>query len=274
VQGPADRESLLGAGYGALRDALGAIGNLEQALRSRNVAPRAISQVLPDMVAACDPLKQELARFFAALDEDQGRAPQALLPFIEQQLELLRTEMNAAQRGKRVISAAGRLSLERAVRAVERNLAGVLPLMHILSESVRGCDTRLDVVELLRLSRSGDQPQTPCSTLVRGRLLSDQPAVTLRATPSSAMTLFGVVGSCIPLTEQNPSLELTLQATSSQVALTFRAARSAPDGFNILLPPKTQVTRSCMPAAAHALDVQLLASEQELCLRWAPLLTP
>src|SRR6188508_1032261 len=53
-----DENPSLAEARATLRDALGALGNLDQLLRSLRVGPKAISAVLPDVLDSCGPAER------------------------------------------------------------------------------------------------------------------------------------------------------------------------------------------------------------------------
>ena len=110
-----------------MRSALAAVANLEQLLRSRNVAPKSIAQVLPDLEHCCSGLVADFEALRQALPGAlAASSPAAVRDYLAQQVYAFETAIRGATR--RTLNAAGRLRLEGTVVEVSSNLAGLLPL--------------------------------------------------------------------------------------------------------------------------------------------------
>ena len=62
------RNMAVDSARGSFRDALGALGNLAQLVGSVKVGSKAISGVLPDVLASCGSMREAASELFAALE--------------------------------------------------------------------------------------------------------------------------------------------------------------------------------------------------------------
>src|SRR5688572_13480424 len=96
---------------GTFREALAALRNLSNLVRSRNVGPRAILDLVPDVKSACGPLPRAAADVFAAITPYLDPAPLGeLRAYLDERVELLKRELDAAEAG--AMNARQRLHLE------------------------------------------------------------------------------------------------------------------------------------------------------------------
>lgn len=256
-------------GHGALRDTLGAVTNLERLLSSRNVAPKAISQVLPDVQTCCRPLLAEVGGFCRELATKLD--PAVILDlgsFIREQVERLDAATSVAS--KRQVNASVRLKLEREVVAVSRNLAGALPLTELLVGACQKQQPTIDLLELLRLSRSGDQPQTPGARVIQAGLFTEVDPLLVRANPRAMISLIGLCAAVLNVREAAAPVAVKLSLAPDGTAQTRLINEQLPGkGFRVLLPPVVPPTAACIETAARGLGLDLLRTDESLCLSWS-----
>jgi len=134
---------------GILRNALGALRNLAELLRSTRVAPKAVSSVLPHVVEAFAPMREATGCLLDALSSpslDDGRA--ALHDFLLPRLSLLEDVLREA--APKPMSAANRIRLEEIVGKCSFELDAARELLQMLEESSSERSVYLEPTELVR----------------------------------------------------------------------------------------------------------------------------
>jgi hypothetical protein len=224
------------------------VSNLEQLLRSRNVSPKAIAQVLPDVHASCAPLLDEITAFHAGLINATDQAAlNELIDAMRADVALLETAIREAL--PRAVNASARLKLERRVTQVSRSLSGALPLAEALEESVRVVPQAVDVLETLALSRVGDQPQTLGAVEVQASVVASAAAKPVRSSPRLLLILMGLAGALVNKDRAKPALAITIHSTQSErFAATVEAEARPGSTFVALLPRPHAATATCVRA--------------------------
>ena len=143
------RGTSLSTAQGILRDALGALRNLAELLRSPRVAPKAISQVLPAVIDAFAPMREATLSLFTALGNAPPLEPgrEALERFVLPRLAVLEEALREA--APKPMSAGGRLRLESLVGKSSFELGAARELLQILETSASGRATTLNPTELV-----------------------------------------------------------------------------------------------------------------------------
>lgn len=243
---------------GALRDLLSGINNLVQLLRSRNVAPKAIAQVLGELPGAQDAVLP-LFDALAAEPLPLRGVPLASAPLRSLLVEQLEAFSAAVEKARaRTMNAAARLTLEHALVPVAQQLAGALALLELWAD-LYGEWRPLDVVELLTLSRSGDQPQTPGTVSREVQLATRAATLELDAPPRALLNWIGLAASLADPKRQAPGFVFTLAAPASDraVELSIRASSSPTPGFALLLPPRVSATEALVVEAGNHLGLNI-----------------
>ncbi|HEX2733684.1 MAG TPA: hypothetical protein VHM70_18870 [Polyangiaceae bacterium] len=267
---------------GALRDALGSIGNLHQLLRSRSVGPKALGNVLPDVISGAEPLLTQAQHFKSA--------PHSPFADILGQLNnVLVTELGEFSNSlrplsKRSLSAATRLKAEQVAARATRQLGSLLALLELVAEAQTAYQTRaehtargthegigqVDCVEALSQSRSGDQTPGPGSVQVPVLLNVTSAPKPIALTPRGALSLASVIASL--LAQRNQTLRFTFDAAAERSRMKVEnAAESANEvSGQILLwvPPLLDVTRACLHAVTGALALKLSIEPTSVNLEW------
>lgn len=167
---PPSRVEVLGgpiaAARGTLRETLGALRNLSQLLHSLRVAPKSLSQVLPDLLDACTPLRTSVHTLLRSLETRRGVEPacRALEAFFLPRIAELEAGLREAM--ARPLNAKSRLALEDVVAKSSYELDAARELMQLLEDAVYERSMRLDPRELVRQAFS-----TPPSSRAEGRTL-------------------------------------------------------------------------------------------------------
>jgi hypothetical protein len=140
----------LSTARGILRDALGGLRNLAELLRSRRVAPKSLTAVLPDVVEAFAPMRKATLCLLDALGDAPALAPgrEALDEFLLPRLALLEEALRDA--APKPMSAATRIRLEELVGKSSFELDAARELLHLLEGSASGRSVLVDPSELVR----------------------------------------------------------------------------------------------------------------------------
>ncbi len=251
---------------GALREALSALGNLEQLLRSRNVGPKAISSVLPDIATSCDQLLQRLKPFYeCSKNEHNQECLSRVDELLSVQLEQLSSLLGKATKRK-PLNATTRLKVEAAVVKIVRELGGVLPLFELLVDASQEGPT-MDWLEALSLSRSGDQSLTPGTTHARANLQSDFETVTASMAPRFALNLVRV-GAALVVRPEEP-LRLAFGPGPNGPELTIDRRPANGPSVDLLLPCVIETTAECLAASAIQRGLVVARDDDRLTFSWS-----
>jgi hypothetical protein len=254
---------------GALRDALSSITNLVRLLQSRNVAPKAIAQVLVELPAACDGLVSQFeelaARRLPGMDTSLAHAQ--LSEFLAAQVNAFRNAIERAM--SRTMNAATRLTLENALRPITANLSGALPLVELWTD-LHGEWKPVDVVELLSLSRVGDQPQTPSAVAREVVLQAEGGLPDVSAPPRALLNWMGLVTSLADPKKQALSFTFTAHPEAQAPAreLHIRPQPRAARGFSLLVPPLVEPTAITVVEAGAVLGLNIRVDDSAVDVAW------
>lgn len=149
---------------GTLRDALGSLGNLALLAGSAKVGSKAISGVLPDVLASCAPMREAARDMLRALAPWLGAHPnvvRALEEFVLSRMHELETELSA--RIGEPLRTPERLGLDRVLGRLSRELDAAQALMELLEIATQETRMPLSLAEVLRqrlpAAPSGRRPQ-------------------------------------------------------------------------------------------------------------------
>jgi hypothetical protein len=198
---------------GTLRDALGALGNLDQLLRSLRVGPRALSTVLPDVLDSCEPAVLALDRLLDAARRQLGDAlaVSALERYFKPRFDELKDSISRAT--KTPMHARHRLELERVVTRLSSELEAARGLLDLLEEALGAPSIRLKLRELLSQITVPDQRE---SESIRCSLHGEVDDVELLVKPQVTMSLL--------------TLGINLVAQVEPAAIARVEVHSLPDG--------------------------------------------
>jgi hypothetical protein len=272
-----DSGSQLRNALGALKDTIGAVGNLDELLRSPRVAPKAVSAVLPDMAATLPALRAELEATQALLaGRFDPRSVEQVCAFILDDVAALTQALAEATPNQRALTASTRLALERKVDKLQQRLLGALPLCELLVELWREPSLPIDVHELLVLLRQGDQSHGLRGEALQVTLRASEVPVWLRCSPRAALTMIAVGAGL--LRDEQPSgglrIEVGTQAGVGRTALTLLPHPPDVPLFKLVVPPVVAPTRSCLEAAATAIGVRVELEPRRLVLAWSAAAPP
>jgi hypothetical protein len=247
---PADQPRL-DAARGRLRDAVGAISNLDQLLHSLRVGPKALMAVLPDVAAACADIRSaadELLGFFGPYMPSPD-AIDALSGFIHPHVQELERELAAAD--TRPMNAKHRLQLENVVDRAAQDLSAARWLIDLLDEALWGAPIRVALHELVR-----EASKTPVSAAES----VESVAVTLEQSLDRAELVInprvgmGMVGIGVAWVFAQRPLKLPHISVSAAGAescgLTISSEPGEGDGLMLVRRPLIAPSLACLEAVA------------------------
>ncbi len=251
---------------GSMRSALAAVANLEQLLRSRNVAPKSIAQVLPDLEHCCSSLVADFEAMRQALPGARvASSPAAVRAFLTHQVNAFEAAIRTATR--RTLNAAGRLRLENTVIEVSSDLAGLLPLVELWADA-HGESQLLEMVELLSLSRTGDQPQTPRARMTTAVLAGSSIPLRILAPPRALLNAIGLVSSIVSRQSSQRPIVLHTSVADGENSLTIRSGTAPGRDVHLLLPPTVEVTLPTVVDVGAVLGLNIRPHPDVAVLSW------
>jgi hypothetical protein len=272
-----DSGSQLRNALGALKDTIGAVGNLDELLRSPRVAPKAVSAVLPDMAATLPALRGDLESAKPLLVDRFSLAPTDLVcTFILGDVDALAQALKEATPNQRSLTASTRLALERKVERLQQRLLGALPLCELMVELWSEPRLPIDVHELLVLLREGDQSHGLRGEAVAVGLQPGSVPVWLECSPRAALTLIAVAASLLRGEEPCAGMCIGVgtDASTGQARLSVAAQKPEAPLFKLVVPPTVPPTRPCLDAAARAIGVQVQVEPGRVLLSWSAASAP
>jgi len=246
---------------GALREALSSLTNLAQLLRARNVGPKSIASVLPDMLAECEPLLARLEPFFTRLRERSSCAD-GLQHLLATRIGELSAALQHSPR--RPLGAGTRLELEAVVATVLRDLGGALPLIELLTDASAPGD--VDWVEALALSRSGDQSNAPGASTVEATLVSDSQTLPTRLSPRVALNIVRLAAALVH--ERGYPLTLRFSRAGDLASLCIDRSEAAGESVTLLLPKVVAPSGGCLETIARWSQLALERHDGKIVLNW------
>lgn len=234
---------------GTLRDALGALGNLDQLLRSLRVGPKAISAVLPDVLDSCGPARDAVRELLSRTGERLGStsAVTELEQFFTPRLEELTQSIELATRTP--MHARHRLELERVVTRLSSELEAGRALLDLLEAALAAPTIRLKLRELLDQVTTAEfaKAAEPLKTTLRGRVED----IELSVQPQVAMMLLTLGANLVVAGQEGGTPELSVEARPDG-GCTIRFQMGTGAGETLLLPRQVIVppTLTCVETAA------------------------
>lgn len=262
----ATRRAALDA-HGALREALSACANLEQLLHSRNVGPKAVASVLPDVVVACPGFLERLEPFWLELRSTQFRdCAQGASDLLTSRIDELEQCLAKAQ-GK-PLGAGPRLRLEGVVRRVLRDLGGMLPLLELMGDLLSPREEEpLDWIEALALSRTGDQSHPPGASVVSGVLVTECESAPVKMSPRVALNVLRSGAALVH--DANTPTRLFFTATERGHRLSIDRKPDAGRAVALVLPRVVSSTEACLTTAAGVLHLDVKREADAVSFEWS-----
>jgi hypothetical protein len=268
---PADQQRL-DAARGRLRDAVGAVSNLDQLLHSLRVGPKGLMAVLPDVAAACKDIRNaadELLGFFQSYLPSLDAAD-ALRGFIHPHVQELERELAAAD--ARPMNAKNRLQLENVVDRAAQDLGAARWLIDLLDEALWGAPIRVAVHELVR-----EASKTPISAAesVESVAVTLAPAIDAPELLINPRVGMGMVGIAVAwVAAQRPNRVPHIQASSERsgsCGLTISSEPGEGDGLMLVRRPLIAPSLACLEAVAELTGGRALCEKNaaRLSLAWS-----
>lgn len=265
-----DEDQSLVQARGTLRDALGALGNLDQLLRSLRVGPKAISAVLPDVLDSCGPARDAVRELLSQTGLRLGSttAVTELEHFFTPRFEELQQAMELATR--KPMHARHRLELERVVTRLSPELEAGRSLLDLLEGALAAPTIRLKLQELLDQITVAEfaKGTEPLKTTLRGRLED----IELLVQPQVAMMLLTLGANLVVAGHDDRTPELSVE-TRSDGGCTIRFQAGSVPGEALLLPRQSIVppTFVCVETAATKMgcSVERGSDSSTFSLTWA-----
>jgi hypothetical protein len=251
---------------GELRDAVGALKNLDQLLRSLRVGPRALSSVIPDVHASCLQMRRAASGVLSAIAvklRPDAEAASALEAFMLPRIDQL--EQGLADAMKRPMIAKHRLALERIVTELTRDLDCARELIDLLEEATSAPGIPVDLAELLKQTfKSSDAGD---SERLQAVLDLSAGSVELYVSPRVAIALFSIAAEFT--SADGSPLRIVLRRESDGRRTVSMARDTGAPGVHearYLIEPMAV----CLRAAAHVLGAELRYSEDasNLEIQW------
>jgi hypothetical protein len=258
---------------GSFRDALGALGNLAQLVGSVKVGSKAISGVLPDVLASCGSMREAASQLFAALEGWPSVRParDELALFVAARIDELERELHVFVNES--LRTAERLDLDRLLGRISRELDAAYALMDLLEVAAHEPRVILNVPELLRRRLSDPPSGRRPQRLFTARIAAHQQIGEGSIKPRALAAFVGAEAERLAEDGGEPSLvvaclggELGLEITSDPV----------PEGkeLSVWAYGSIEPTVACLDGVAALIGVKIERREKSTQLRIATRLEP
>jgi hypothetical protein len=253
---------------GSFRDALGALGNLALLVGSVKVGSKAISGVLPDVLASCGSMREAAAELFGALEGWPGvrLARDELQTFVAKRIDELEANLDTFVREP--LRTPERLDLDRLLGRVSPELDSAYSLMDMLEVAAHEPKVVLNVPELLRRRLadppSGRRPQRLFTARIASRHEIGDGAIKPRA-------LAAFVGAeAERLAEDGNEPSLVVSCLGGELGLEI-SGQPVPDGkeISVWAYGSIEPTVACLDGAASLIGVKIERHEKSTLLRIA-----
>lgn len=259
---------------GSLRDAVATANGLLLLLRSRNVAPRTIAQLLPSLKDSFRTVPSQFehlcANFSGERTSDElSRLPSSLVslgPVLERQISHFNAAIELGSQG--AVNARARLGLEQSISAISHHLAALLALFELWSDTLRP-HVVVDLVELLTLSRFGDQPPIPHRQVLSVKLLVDSPHCLLKAPPRAILNWLGLAAAVLAQSSATAPMGIRIRSEAGRGRLLFEPlVAPTPHALALQLPATLAETESNLLDAVQRVGVVGSRSPNGLAFDW------
>lgn len=238
--------------HGVLRDALAALSNVENLLRSPRVGPRALHDVLPDLPNVFRPVRDAAAVVVEHLSaRDEARAPaEALLAHVDALAARLAPAFEQA--ASTHLGARDRLALEGEVDRATAELRAVDELLALLRAATEAQATELDLREVVEQAFTGSRRSGPPrrGAITAIAALPDGPFA-VQASPLLVMPLVALAVAVVhQASGARPSLVVE-HAPGAPLALVVSDRQVDGDAFVLHPPELVPAAVACAEAAAR-----------------------
>ncbi len=237
-----------------MRDALSAVRNLEQLLRSINVGPKAIGKVLPDVHAACRPFVSEVRELLDAVGKhlDDTGCIHSLVDHMTPPVAELERALGVAM--KKTMNAKGRLELEPVVSKAADELETALDVVGLLEESVAGRDLTVAISEIARECFEAPSEENAIGVTATFEPTSCEVTVAPRA-------VIRLMRTCVSLVaEKSPNPSVFVGKRGSKCGFWVEPGAGG-DSASVNPVPLIASSAACADAAARAMGGRIEVSE-------------
>jgi len=253
---------------GSFRDALGALGNLAQLVGSVKVGSKAISGVLPDVLASCGSMREAASELFAALEgwPSVRLARDELALFVAARIDELERELEAfVQESLRTPE---RLDLDRLLGRLSRELDAAYALMDMLEVAAYEPKLVLNVPELLRRRLSdppsGRRPQRVFTARIATRHDIGDGAVK----PRALAAFVGAEAERFAADGGEPSFIVSCLGNELGLEITMEPVTDGKE-LSVWAYGSIEPTTACLDSAASLIGVKIERRETSTLLRIA-----
>ena len=257
--------------FGALRDALAVLRNLDQLLRSLRVGPKALATVLPEVHASCGVL---LVSARALVDEVRVALPggdgplDTLWHFIEPRVHQLEHELAEAQ--KRPMSAKYRLGLQRTLVSLAGDLDAARALVDLLGNAVWGARVWLSPVELVNQSSQSAEPILQRLPPLDSSLVVSGPGGELLVNARAALALVAIGVNWVAAEDSSATPVVSIVSGDTQCRIGIRQGGGFGEPLVVARWRIIEPTMACLAVAARAIDANIESTEhgRALAVTW------
>ena len=247
-----------------MRDTLGAIHNLVHLLGSMRVGPKALARVIPDVQASCNQMVVAVREVVSTTEGANlgSKAVADTAQLVVARMKELEKALGRAKKGG--LRAAERLTLERTVGVIARDLDGALEIVELLSEASATGSVPVDVTDVIR--ESAVRPEQGGG---HARRLSvtfgapDRPAIA-KVNPRLAMRLFAF--SAALTAKRDRKVHVTIDGSEQNCELRITPESRAGASVIVAAPILIEPTAECVSAVASAVGARVEHTESGVTL--------
>ena len=246
---------------GAVRDALSAIRNLHELLKSVRVAPKAVGDVLPDVHAAT----RSLVGFTRELLDAVGRhidAPECLHALVDYLTPPV-ADLEEALTGTmpRPMNAKARLDLEPVVARAADQIETAIGLVALLEESVSGRTISVDAKDLVRQSFDALTSRGPTARTTVTVASSEEPC-NLDVNARAAMRLIAI-GIAVVSNGAAHEPRVQIERRGDRCAIRIDRSPGPGERHEMTLPRVAPPSCPCAEAAGRAMGAEMAVDAEK-----------
>jgi len=254
----------LASASGVIRDTLGAIHNLVHLLGSMLVGPKALTRVIPDVQASCNQMVLAIREVVARTHGTKvhSLAVDDMAGLVATRMKALERALGQAQKGG--LRAASRLSLERTVAAIAKDLDGALEIVELLSEASATGSVPVDVTDVIRESAVRTEQGASRTRRLSVTFTPLESAITVKMNPRLAMRLFAF--SAALAADRERSVHVDISQTGETCLLRIGPAAKSSEAIIVAIPPLIGPTAECVAAVAIGVGARVDRTESGVTL--------
>jgi hypothetical protein len=255
------RDVALDAARGTVRDALGSLGNLALLAGSAKVGSKAISGVLPDVLASCGPTREAMVTLVDGLRPRlpaDSAVPDELEAFMLPRVDELEEELTG--RLSEPLRAPERLGLDRVLGRLSRELDAAQSLIELLEVAAYESAFPFRVPELLRqrlpASPSGRRP----ARRFTARLSVTEPLPEVLLKPRAFSTLVAAAAELLGDPDGTPGISIAMRSGTAEIYVSQGADAGVELvvwGYGVIAP-----SASAIRVAAEVTGVEFTAGDE------------